>query len=546
MMVRSAPQFDRQHEFHPLRAPREDGGRLIAPPLAEVDELLAANVELRESSADFNLQGRSLGEVARQARTELLAAALHYTSQYRQAAHPVGERIALAGHQPELFHAGVWYKNFVLDRLAHDHATTAVNLVIDSDAVKQASLRVPGGDPIAPTLSHVAYDRAAPAVPFEEHAIADGDLWDSFGRRACETIAPLVPHPALREFWPEVLNRSRVTRNLGECLAQARHQWEARLGLNTLELPQSRVCDLPAFHWFAAHCLANLPRLRSVHNAALADYRRAHGLRSNTHPVPDLAAHDDWLEAPFWLWSQGDPRRRALFVRQIGEEMELTDRGQVRIRLSLHAQSAADRAVEQLAEARRRGIKLRTRALTTTLWARLALSDVFLHGIGGAKYDELTDEIWRRFFRCQPPAYMAASATLKLPVPRPGVTSEDLRRVDRQLRELRYHPEQHLDGVPSENGDASPARSLVAEKQQWIAAPRTVETVRPRYLALRRLNDELQPFVAGTRRLLQEERGRLTQQLRAERILGSREYAFCLFPQETLRAFLLEIPAPSR
>ena len=47
------------------------------------------------------------------------------------------------------------------------------------------------------------------------------------------------------------------------------------------------------------------------------------------------------------------------------------------------------------------GCKVRSRALTTTLFARLLLADLFLHGIGGGKYDELTDELMRRFFGCR-------------------------------------------------------------------------------------------------------------------------------------------------
>jgi hypothetical protein len=329
-------------------------------------------------------------------------------------------------------------------------------------------------------------------------------------------------------------------------LASARHQWEGNWGLATLELPQSCVCDAPAFYWFAAHCFAHLPRLRSVHNAALADYRRAHRLRSVTHPVPDLAAEGDWLEAPFWLWSEADPRRRAVFVRRAGGELELSDRRQFRLRLPLHEDANASRAVEQLAAARRGGIKLRTRALTTTLWARLALGDLFLHGIGGAKYDLLTDEIWRRFFGFEPPGFMAASATFKLPAPRPGVTDDDLRRVDQQLRELRYHPEQNLDGSSDGTARAGHAQALIAEKRRWIATKPNPDSVRTRYLALRGVNDALQPFVENTRKTLTAERARLVQELRAERVLGSREYSFCLFPEAALRDFLLEIPADNR
>ena len=53
------------------------------------------------------------------------------------------------------------------------------------------------------------------------------------------------------------------------------------------------------------------------------------------------------------------------------------------------------------------GFKVRTRALTTTLFARLFLADLFIHGIGGAKYDELTDAILRRFYGFEPPRFLS-------------------------------------------------------------------------------------------------------------------------------------------
>ena len=88
------------------------------------------------------------------------------------------------------------------------------------------------------------------------------------------------------------------------------------MGNETLELPQSAVCQLPEFAWFVAHLLAHLPRFWAAHNDALAAYRHAHRLRNRAHPVPDLAESDGWLEAPFWIWTADDPRRRPLFARQ--------------------------------------------------------------------------------------------------------------------------------------------------------------------------------------------------------------------------------------
>jgi len=104
-------------------------------------------------------------------------------------------------------------------------------------------------------------------------------------------------------------------------------------------------------------------------------------VRSTAHPVPDLTIEDGWLEAPLWIWDRANPRRRRLFVRQRGEEIVLSDRGQLELPVSLSPEGEAGTAAAQLAELAARGIHIRTRALVTTMFARLFLGDVFLHGI---------------------------------------------------------------------------------------------------------------------------------------------------------------------
>ena len=111
-----------------------------------------------------------------------LAAARQYTSSYRDVAAPTtAERILLAGHQPQLFHVGVWFKNFVLARLARDERAVAVNLVIDSDTLKEASLRIPGGTVAEPIAAPVPFDAATAELPFERRAIRDHELFAGFG-----------------------------------------------------------------------------------------------------------------------------------------------------------------------------------------------------------------------------------------------------------------------------------------------------------------------------------------------------------------------------
>ncbi len=352
-----------------------------------------------------------------------------HTAMSANAPSDAPQLIFLAGHQPQMYHPGVWLKNFALGRLAEKHRATAINLIIDSDAISAVSLRVPGGTAEKPAAAQVAFDRPDPAVPYEERRIEDRELFASFGRRVQEQIAQLIPHPLIENFWPMVIHQSHETDRLGACLARARHLIESQWGLRTLEIPQSWVCDLDSFRWFVAHLLAQMGEFSAVYNEAVRQYRRQYRIRSSSHPVPDLAAEDQWLEAPFWIWSLEDPRRKRLFAKINRAEVLITDRHDIHARLPLGEQGDGARAVEQLADLARRGVKIRSRALITTLWARLVLGDLFIHGIGGGNYDLVTDRIIERFFQRTPPGFMVLSATLHLALSRPSSLGAERARV---------------------------------------------------------------------------------------------------------------------
>jgi hypothetical protein len=538
MLMTFAPEQLYRQRF---ATPRENRAVLAVPPMEDAGALAAENVQLR-STADYSLHGRSLAQLARQARAELLGAAQTWTAAYRQADPPSLDPqglIFLAGHQPELFHPGVWFKNFALGELARRHGAAAVNLVIDSDTMKSTALLTPGGSLADPRREAVLFDRPDGRLPFEERRILDASLFAGFGRRAAQRIAPLVPDPLIRRFWPMVLQRARHVDRLGYCLAQARHQLEGQWGLQTLELPQSVVCGSEPFHWFLIHLIANIERFRECYNQAVQEYRRAHRIRNAAHPVPDLVAEGPWIEAPLWMWTAEQPQRRRVFVARRGREFLLADRAGQELRLPLTVDGDASGAVGRLMAWSQQGVKIRSRALITTLWARLALSDLFMHGIGGAKYDQVTDRLIETFFGLVPPGIMVLSATLYLPVQRPQVRNENLRDIRRELRELNYHPEKYLPANHFLDGQAiAGARTLVDDKQRWIHTPVTHENAYTRWNSLRRINDELQPWVAQRRQQLLELQSQTQRALRHEKVLGSREYGFCLYTESYLKDFL--------
>src|SRR5690606_22675475 len=122
---------------------------------SELPALVAAN-QARRAAWSFELAGEPIARLAAAAREQLLRDAHAYTSAYREGALPASigasTRVLLAGHQPELFHPGVWAKNFALDALAGATFSIGVNILIDGDTLKSPSLRVPSGSLAQPLV----------------------------------------------------------------------------------------------------------------------------------------------------------------------------------------------------------------------------------------------------------------------------------------------------------------------------------------------------------------------------------------------------------
>jgi len=545
------------------RTPGENGAVVVEPAWAEVGALVETNQDRRSLTDRYDCQGKRLGDLVRLAREELLHEARQWTASYHDLPSPLEKsfpaaqsngdaserrsdigKIFLAGHQPQLFHPGVWLKNFALDRLAQSFQAVAVNLIVDHDAPHTVEVRTPIGSLKELGWTNIPLDGPLPGVPYEDRPIVDWRIFEAFGRRALEAIRPLVPAPMLEHFWPVVLERARATGRLGAAIAQARGLWESRWGNRTLEVPFSRLCQGEAFLWFAAHLVAQLPRFNEHYNIILAEYRQIHRIRNPAQPVPDLRAEDGWLEAPLWIWTQQTPVRRALYVRQTGREAILSDQSGFEVRLAIRPDGDLGQAVSMFQELAERGVRIRPKAILTTLWARLALGDLFIHGVGGARYDQITDEVIRRFMGLEPPQFLVLSGTLHLPIDRPPVSQEKWLSVQRQLRELAWNPERFLNcrdnaaqAAETESVPCDDPETLVAEKWRWIRTPATPENARTRFLAIRRINQALQPWVSKVRSDLLAEQVVLQRRLQAEKILQWRDWPFCFYPENVLQDF---------
>lgn len=507
----------------------------------------------RELAANWDIEigGIAISQLRESARDEILRGAIRYVRSYRDCDWINGDSqsltkrsLVMGGHQPELFHPGVWFKNFALSRIAEQNDAVAVNLVVDNDLAGAAAIRCPvlteaksSGNSLAGANAdsfgkHLArqpvpYDGPASlAVPYEQRWISEPDVFAAFPQRLGETLRGLVPDPLVHQMWPHAIAASQRCSNLGCSLAQARHALEGELGLRTLELPISVVSRTHGFTAFVLDLLTQLPRFQSCYNESLLEYRRAHSIRSSAHPVPALAEEDGWLESPFWIYGDDDGRRRGAWARMVGNTLEISDRESRLVRID---RAESDGAIEQLISAQGATFKLRPRALTTTMFSRLILSDLFLHGIGGAKYDQLGDRIMQRFFGIRPPEYCVLSATVLLPGWEQAVETlsqqASSEQLTRQLRDVRFSPELFADRV-------SLPQELLDRKRELLSAipPRGAKLDWHRELEQvnRQLTGQLDGMVSAVRKDLST-----AVAFEAERQLWrSREHAFPVFPLE--------------
>jgi hypothetical protein len=560
-------------ERRPLRAPTEDGAALIDPPLAEAPKLIEHN---RRVLAEFDRVSGLPADFRTTARRGLVLSTKYSVLGTRganlagsHAAIDLGPPIVVSGHQPELFHPGVWFKNFLLDAVAKRTGAVGINLIIDNDTVGRAAIRVPAARSQGAEAVEVPFDGAGPEVPWESRTILDDAVFRSFPAEVRRTMSSLTDSQAellVDRLWPHVLAAREEEANefrtlgavtpakrdlpsrvvprraippalLGKCLSEGRHRLERESGLGTREASLAAVCD-GSFFAFSSLLFARGQELHAAYNAALAEYRQANRVRNLAQPMPDLSRDGAWYEAPFWLWRFDDPRRRKVFVRQKSAGWEITDREGNDVDSSAFAGEPDPRLA--MIE---RGFVLRPRALVTTMYARLVLSDLFIHGIGGAKYDEVTDSIIRRLFGIEPPKFITASATFRLPIDRPEASVVDVRAIERRIRDARYRPES-LAGDPLVRGDAALVQSLAAlaeEKREYLMHNDLRRCEQEVFHRLDTINRAMHHLLAPVERELRARLARTIEEARAARVLGSREFSFVLFPAEDLPRRLLAL-----
>jgi hypothetical protein len=235
--------------------------------------------------------------------------------------------------------------------------------------------------------------------------------------------------------------------------------------------------------------------------------------------MPDLTREGERVELPFWTYVPGQPRER----------------------LVARAGSDPFREIQP-------GAVIRPRALALTMFMRLFFADLFIHGIGGALYDQITDGMLRELAGFVP-AYGCVSAAWLLPLGQPLENLDDIAALKWRQHHAEHNPQLAIDPFTAVRTDVAELirdrRELIARISESLAAKRrdagAFQERREWFRKLHALNEELHGKAPRVLANLDRQIADAERAAEQNKVLLWREYFFGLHSMESLQKLIAAV-----
>ena len=409
--------------------------------------------------------------------------------------------IVASGHQPVIYHPGLFAKEVLAVALARRYDGSAYNIVLDTDEIDLAiSYPVRLDMDFSCTTSVQDWPVHKRTVPLTRgNRIVGFQKFDDSNRallrRACEEALRelhLVLEPnarrRARNFILEYIQRLEKANSILDPSIILRDIARQELGIRVTDVKASELFNSDAFRYFAAFVAERGADFRRAYNEQLAQYRAEHRIKNPAQPLPDL---DEQIgELPFWYIKGG--YREALTDDTFAEALQSCKDG-----------SGA----------------IYPRAVTTSLFVRLFFCDLFIHGTGGGRYDRITESLILKFFECDAAPFVVATASLQLePRADVPVLSRDLKAVERELRQLHFDPARFL----STECELHRQREELIER--WHDAKAAHRPRAELHREFAKLKRKARLYLHFRKKELEKERTRARRVAAGARIFGDRSY----------------------
>ena len=542
-----------------FKVPQKNKQIFLSPSGDNISSLLEENKKIF-SQYSFKILNQPFKKVRENCRRRVVKEALKFSKKFDpdigEKINPAYQYIIQSAHQPVFFHPGIWIKNIFLNELIKSplaDKSLGLNIILDNDICKDLYFSLPTLSSTGSlTLEKVDFlsSNLASNLPFEEYPYPSEKLITKFTQDITRRLKLLESKNKniLNNFniFARCLensfcfcNQKYKSENLGEFLGLVRRIYEKEIEPTYLEIPFSQICSSDEFLSFFLEITKNIETFSKTYNNKLDEHRKLFKIRNRAHPSPNLIIKENLIEVPFWIWKEGEQRRKIFVLKEEGKiylcnnffgKISPLDRDNQKSLLSLKN------------NLKRKGLKIRPKALLLTLYNRLFISDLFIHGLGGAKYDLVTDEFIREFFKVEPPRFLIVSCTLYLDFKSSLESSgAKISTLKNKIRDLRFNPERYIDELPLFKKEKNQIRKMAEKKTELIKKiKKTLSLIEKRKISeeIKVINNFMAEKLISLKYELDKKIEKEEEKNKQSKVYTFREFPYCFFSAKTLRNLL--------
>ncbi len=542
-----------------FKVPQKNKQIFLSPSGDKIGSLLEENKKIF-SQYSFKILNQPFKEVRKKSRKGVVKEALKFSKKFDpdigEKINPDYQYIIQSGHQPVFFHPGIWIKNIFLNELIKSpllNKCLGLNIILDNDICKDLNLSLPvlssNGNLKLEKVNFLS-SALTPNLPLEEYPYPSLELITKFTRDIICKLKLLESDNKdilnnFKNFARYLENSSRFCSrnykkaNLGEFLGLARRLYEQELKSTYLEIPFSQICGSDEILSFFLEIIKNIKSFSKIYNNKLDGYRKLFKIRNRTHPSLNLMIKENLIEIPFWIWGEREQRRKIFILRE-KEVNYLYNESCGKI---VHIEKDSLKSLSSLKTfLKEKKLKIRPKALLLTLYNRLFISDLFIHGLGGAKYDLVTDEIIREFFKVEPPHFLVVSCTLHLNFKSsPKASNFKISALKKKIRDLEFNPERYVDKLPLTKKEKNQIAELAEKKTELIKKiKRTLSPIEKQKISeeIKAINNFMAEKIIPLKYELNKKIEKEEEKIKQSKVYTFREFPYCFFSAKTLRNLL--------
>ncbi len=517
--------------YYNPKIPEKNGELLCIPSLNLIPHMVKSNKE-KFKKYNFTIGYEGFNEFRKRLREKVILLSEKFTANLGIKSHLYNnsDTIVQTGHQPVFYHPGIIIKNLILNKIGMMEGINAINLIVDTDNFKEIAVNIPSYRDGIKIEKEILLSNQYP-IPYEFSTPPSQEAFDLF----IESIKNHLSHPEFKNLhahFNRYINKIGDTqknfKTLSEFMTAIRRIYEEEIESQYLEIPVSHICDTDEFLLFFLSIAMESEKFTSIYNCHLGRYRKDHKLRYPVNPFPNLKINGEKIELPFWhFFPQGGARGR-IFAECADDKINIffEDREGIEFK-----RNELDKGIELI---KKHGIKIRTKAITLTLFNRMFVSDIFIHGVGGAKYDRITDEIIRDFYKVEPPEFITTSLTLYPTIDSPKEYQEEkIKDMEKKLRDMKYNPERYIEDTQEE------MKTVIKEKEYIISLLKEDNVDKREFSRrLKKLNEKIYQSIKSAAENIEEDINVLKKLKEESEATQRRDYPYFLFSPEEIMKIL--------